>query len=431
MNPPTPTPTPASASTSRVDNRPRPSTPVRGLLCRGLLCLAMGVLGAALSACHGDARSSSPAASAPPPSTRTTTAAPAADREGEFPAPQAHPSAAAQSVALYCSVDPEAAAPIIGKFQDITGITVRAASAPDAADVCWTAEPCEMFSFDAAGRLAAYHSESGDRHAGPGGWPKNLRAADGTWYALSRRLRVLAYNAAVTAPADLPGSWMDLTGPRWRGRVGMARPGTKASTTALQLAALRAAHGDGFLRGWISAMFANDVRLFDSDAETAAAVANGQVALGLTSSDAAIHAAESGTPIRFRILGNDGPIASGKARGRVMEFDPGLVQIAQTVGLTKSAASPDTGAVFIDFLLSNEVALLQSMGAFRSFGLSPMAVPGFAARCDGADGLGPRGTVAVRTDSFESGRLAENAAPALATWQGVSSAQTLLGPDKR
>lgn len=427
MNPPTPAP----ASTSRVDHRPRPSTPAPGGLRRALLCAAIGVLGAAMTACHGNARSSDAAASSPPPPSRTTAAAPAADREGAFPAPQAHPSAAAGSVGLYCSVDAEAAAPIIRKFQDITGISVRAASAPDAADVCWTAEPCEMFSLDAAGTLAPYHSESGDRHAGPEGWPKNLRAADGTWYALGRRLRVVAYNAAVTAPADLPASWMDLTGPRWRGRVGMARPGPKASTTALQLAALRAAHGDGFLRGWIAAVLANDLRLFDSDAETAAAVANGQVTLGLTSSDAALHAAESGTPIRFRILGNDGPIASGKASGRVMEFDPGLVQIPQTVGLTKNATSPDTGAVFIDFLLSNEVALLQSMGASRSFGLSPMAVPGFAARCDGADGLGPRGTVAVRTVSFESGRVADNAAAALATWRGGSSTQPALGPDKR
>lgn len=449
MTPPSP---PLSRSPAHA--RANPRSPLAGArharLRRALFGLCLCALAAAPLACQHNARASG-ADPGPPPAASTRPVAgdqpappprpaPRPTAEGDFPAPQAHPTAAAANITLLCSVDPEAAAPILRKFQDMTGITVHTSPLtpkpgdpifqPRAADVFWTAEPCEMFDLDAAGRLAPYHSESGDRHAGGSGWPPNFRAADHTWYALGRRLRVLAYNPAATAGADLPKTWMDLAEARWKGKVAMSAPNPSDSTTTLQLAAMRAAHGDAFLREWCTAVVANGLLVVPDDAAAVAAVANGRAALGLTSSDAAIQAAERGLPIRFRILGDDGPLTAGKARARVMEFDPGQMQIPQAIALARNAPNPEAGAVLIDFLLSNEIALLQSMGAARLVGLAPMSVPGFSTWCDGATGLGSRQTLAIRPDSFHGDQLAEHTGPALEVWHQASAGKRDPGSDK-
>jgi len=378
--------------------------------------------------CHspGAKPAPEPAAEAPTPNAEPTAA------DARFPAPSAPPTTVAESVVVCFSIHPDAAAPIFRKFEQTTGIVVipRDSSGDGIGspkcgtdvDVFWTTDPCQMFELAANKALVPYDSESGERHAGPDGWPASSRATDHTWYGLGRRLRVLAYNPAATSAASLPVSWMDMTDPRWRGRIGLARPSAPGNATRLQLAAMYTAHGPDFLQDWSKKLVANDVRLFDTDDEVVAATAAGQIDLGITSSDSAIRAASRGLGIRFRLLGNDGTVSAGRVADRTIEFDTGTMQIPQMVAIATHAPHEDAATVFVDFLLSNEVEALQAGESDYLVGLDPAAMPAFTAWCDGAGVLGRRGNLTVRTAQFQAAELQRHHRDAINAWMAAQPA---------
>jgi iron(III) transport system substrate-binding protein len=85
--------------------------------------------------------------------------------------------------------------------------------------------------------------------------PENLRAADGQWFALSLRARVL-YTAKDVELASF--TYEELADPKWKGKV-CIRSGQHPYNTAL-IAAFIAKHGEAKAEEWLTAVKANLAR---------------------------------------------------------------------------------------------------------------------------------------------------------------------------
>jgi iron(III) transport system substrate-binding protein len=107
--------------------------------------------------------------------------------------------------------------------------------------------------------------------------PERFRSPEGEWVGTSARARVIAYGEGVRR-SELPRSVLDLTDPKWEGRVGWAP--TNGSFEAF-VTAMRATLGEERTREWLEGMVANDVQAYDSNIPIRDAVAEGEIDLGL------------------------------------------------------------------------------------------------------------------------------------------------------
>jgi iron(III) transport system substrate-binding protein len=101
------------------------------------------------------------------------------------------------------------------------------------------------------------------------------RAQDGTWLGVSGRVRVFNYDPDKVT--ELPTSVMDLAGPEWKGRVGIAP--TNSSFQAFVTAMIQI-EGEAATLDWLVAMKENGV-IYDKNSAILEAVETGQVDAGL------------------------------------------------------------------------------------------------------------------------------------------------------
>jgi iron(III) transport system substrate-binding protein len=182
---------------------------------------------------------------------------------------------------VYSGRDEELVAPI---FEDFGGaVEVRYGdSAPLAATIIEEGDnsPADAFFSQDGGALGALSAEDRLERL-PNRIleqvPPEFRADDGTWVGVTGRARVIAYGPDVKR-SELPDSPLELTEPKWEGRVGWA-----PSNASLQayVTALRVLEGEDVAREWLEGMVANDAQTFDSNTPIRDAIANGEIDVGL------------------------------------------------------------------------------------------------------------------------------------------------------
>ncbi len=163
-------------------------------------------------------------------------------------------SAKENSVVVYTALDSEFSEPILQKFTAETGIktlpkfdvestkTVGLANALIAekarprADVFWNNEIVNTLRLRDEGVLDTYISPVGEQY------PEAFRGTDGRWYGFAARARVLIVNTRLVPEDQRPTSIHDLADPKWRGKIGIAKP--LFGTTATHATCLFAAWGD-------------------------------------------------------------------------------------------------------------------------------------------------------------------------------------------
>lgn len=170
--------------------------------------------------------------------------------------------------------------PVFEAFTADTGIEVRFTTGKDPelrerlvaegkntpADLLMAADAANIELAAQAGALAAIDSDGLDKAI-----PAELRSADGTWYALSRRARVVVYSTErVTEP---PTTYAAVGDPQWKGRVCL-RPSTHPYTQSL-VASLIANLGEPAALALVESWVANDPLYIDSDTDIYKAVAAG------------------------------------------------------------------------------------------------------------------------------------------------------------
>src|SRR5262245_3300128 len=151
-------------------------------------------------------------------------------------------------VVLYCAQDQEFAEAVLADFTARTGLAVAPTFDTEATksvslseeltleagrprcDVHWNNEILNTIRLQRRGLYEPYASPAA------AAFPDSARAADRTWTAFAARARVIVVNTQRVPEADRPKSIFDLTGPRWRGQVAIAKP--QFGTTATQAACL-------------------------------------------------------------------------------------------------------------------------------------------------------------------------------------------------
>lgn len=264
------------------------------------------------------------------------------------------------AVTLYSSVDTEFLRMVVAEYQKQTGVRVNIVGDTEATkttglverilaeqqrprgDVWWSSEALGSVRLAEAGALESVELDEAALGF-PGGWSKHLKADDGAWRGFAARGRVICYNTGKLAAADVPRDLAELADPKWRGRVGIARP--EFGTTRTHMAALVATHGAEALESWLAAMQNNDMRIFDGNATAVRAVAQGQIDLCLTDTDDVYAGQRNDWPVDL-VYEAEGAISRGP------------LLIPNTAGLIRGGPNPEAGRDLLRYILSPQVERL-------------------------------------------------------------------------
>lgn len=175
-------------------------------------------------------------------------------------APLAH---AAEEVSLYTTREPKLIQPLIDAFTKQSGVKVntvfvkdgliervKAEGAQSPADVLMTVDVGNLLDLVDGGLTQPVRSKALDDAI-----PVNLRGANGDWYALSLRDRVLYVEKDLKVDAF---RYEDLADPKWKGKV-CIRSGQHPYNTAL-VAAMIAHDGEAATEKWLRGVKANLAR---------------------------------------------------------------------------------------------------------------------------------------------------------------------------
>jgi len=179
--------------------------------------------------------------------------------------------------------------PVFDEFTAETGIEVRFTTGSDPelrarleaegvntpADLIMTADAANIDLAAEAGLLASLDS-SVLRDA----IPEELRAPDDTWFALSRRLRVIMSSSERVD--DPPTTYAEVGDPKWKGKLCL-RPSTHPYTQSL-VAALINNFGSEDARAIVDSWVANDPLYINSDTDMLKAIAAGDCDIALANS---------------------------------------------------------------------------------------------------------------------------------------------------
>lgn len=234
-------------------------------------------------------------------------------------------------------------APIIEQFTAETGIEVAVKYGGTAALAATLLEegdatPADVFYAQEPGGLGAVQAlfvklDDGTLAKVPA-W---ARALDGRWAGISGRARVLVYNPERLSTDELPASLEELTDPRWQGRVGWAP--TNASLLTM-VSGMRATWGEGRTLAWLEGMVANDTKVYPKNTPQVAAVAAGEIDIGLVNHY-----------YLYRFLAEEGEDFPAR-NYHLPNGGPGDLVMVSGAAILKHSDNKDDARRFIDYLLS-------------------------------------------------------------------------------
>ncbi len=194
------------------------------------------------------------------------------------------------------------------------------------ADVLNVSDPGYFFALQAKGGLVPYVS----KHAAT--IPDAFKDREGHWTASRLTAMVIAYNTRLVPAAQAPRRWMDLTEPRWQGKLTIASP--SYGGTSLNWAA-----GMVKLFGW---------KFFEDLAKQKPLLTEGHLPeMQLVASGERAIAAEM----------NDYDARGGIAKGQPIAIvvpEEGTVVIPTPVAILKASSRPNAAKLFVDYMLSEE-----------------------------------------------------------------------------
>jgi iron(III) transport system substrate-binding protein len=275
-------------------------------------------------------------------------------------------------VVLYCAQDREFAVESLGDFEKSSGRRVDTKFDTEAdksvslvneliqdrekprCDVFWNNEIVSTIRLQKMGLLAPYASPA----AKP--FPAFARAKDDSWHAFAARARVLVVNTDLVPEAERPRSLLELTDPKWKGKVVMARPvhGTTATQAACVFTVLGADKAKDYYRG----LTANGIQLAPGNKQVAEWVSAGRtpsgqpVAVGVTDTDDALGEMEKNSKLAMVFPDRDGL---------------GTLFIPNSVMIIKNGPDPEGARKLVDYLLSPEVEKRLAEGSGHQIPLNP------------------------------------------------------------
>jgi iron(III) transport system substrate-binding protein len=261
-------------------------------------------------------------------------------------------ASAADTVVVYSSLDREFSEPLLNAYEKSSGARVRskfdvestktvgltnliiAEAARPRCDLFWNNEILNTLRLKEKGLLAPFQPSRADDI------PATFKDKDGLWYGFAARARIIIVNTTLVAQADRPKGIRDLLDPKWKGRIGIAKP--LFGTTATHAACLFAAWGDQKAKAYFHDLKANGVQIFSGNKQVATAVGSGQIAFGMTDTDDAMGEIDAGSPVQI--------IYPDRALGEI-----GTLFIPNTLAIMKGSSHQKAAEALADHLLSPSV----------------------------------------------------------------------------
>jgi iron(III) transport system substrate-binding protein len=272
-----------------------------------------------------------------------------------------------QKVVVYSAQDQEFAEGVFADFTAASGLSVspkfdteanksvslaaelEAEAVRPRCDVHWNNEILGTIRLARKGVYEPYTSPNA------AAFPDWTKPADGTWQAFAGRARVLIVNTNMVPEGERPNSLLDLTQPRWKGKVAIAKP--QFGTTATQAACLFEVLGPDTAKAFYRGLKANDVQVVAGNKQTATGVSEGKFAVGLTDTDDALIELNAGKPVAVIFPDKDGHPDHPRM---------GVLYIPNTVAVVKGCPNPAGAKKLIDHLLRPETeAKLAAGGGFQ------------------------------------------------------------------
>lgn len=264
----------------------------------------------------------------------------------------AQPGDGKKTVVVYTSVDQVYSEPVFLAFENETGIRVLpvydveatkttglvnrliAEKARPQADVFWSGEFSQTIVLKNRSILARYRSPSA------ADIPARFRDPEDYWTGFGGRARIIIVNTDLLTPSQYPHSMYDLLDEKYPGKsIGMPYP--MFGTAATQAAALYSYLGKEKARTYYSSLNNRSLRVVDGNSVVRDLVADGQLAFGVTDTDDACGAMESGKNVTIIIPDQE---AGGM----------GTLVIPNTIAIIAGAPHPAEAQVFTDYLLDRK-----------------------------------------------------------------------------
>ena len=269
-----------------------------------------------------------------------------------------------REVVIYTSVDQIFSEPILDKFEETTGIKVKAVYDVEAtkttglvnrliaekenplADVWWNGEIAQTILLKEEGILTPYSSPEA------AGIPDAYIDPEDYWTGFGGRARVCLVNTELMNPEEYPSSIYDFLNKQYPAdQIAIAYP--IFGTTATHVAALYATLGPEEAASFFTALSERNVRVVDGNGVVRDLVADGSIMFGLTDTDDSIGAIERGAPVEMVFLDQG-------------EDEMGTLLIPNTVAMVKDGPNVEEAKILIDYLLGEEtVSELVEMGWFQ------------------------------------------------------------------
>jgi iron(III) transport system substrate-binding protein len=261
-------------------------------------------------------------------------------------------AAVGQTVTVYASLDREFSEPLLKAYEKQSGVGVLAKFDVESTktvgltnliiaearrprcDLFWNNEILNTLRLKEKGLLAPFHPTNA------GDLPDTFKAKDATWYGFAARARILIVNTKLVPEADRPKGIKDLLDPKWKGKIGIAKP--LFGTTATHAACLFVAWGDEKAKGYFRDLKANGVKVFSGNKQVALAAGSGEIAIGLTDTDDAMGEIDAGNPVQI--------IYPDREAGNL-----GTLFIPNTLAIMKGAPNQKAAEALASHLLSPEI----------------------------------------------------------------------------
>jgi len=271
------------------------------------------------------------------------------------------------TVSVYVSLDEDSARPLLALFEKEAGIKVDARFDTEAtktvsltrllieekkdpqADVFWNNELAKSIELKQHGVLDTF--EVPNAKSIPAAW----KDPDHYWVGFAARARILIVNTNLVSAAEMPTSMWDLTKPKWKGRICMAKPETGTTAThATVLYTLDEARADEYF----DKLIANDCVWLTSNGQTAREVASGRFAFGWTDTDDYYGKKLEGQPVTI--------VYPDKGAAEV-----GVLYLPNSLVLIKGAKHRDNALTLIDWLLRPETETMLAASATAQIPVRP------------------------------------------------------------
>ncbi|SHK00599.1 iron(III) transport system substrate-binding protein [Anaerobranca californiensis DSM 14826] len=237
---------------------------------------------------------------------------------------------------------------LLDKFQDETGITVRALHAGEGVfnrikeeknnvqgDIIIANDIGALEHLRMEGLLQGYKPQNVESI------PEQFRAEDNSWIALSARTRVFIYNKDLITEEEMPKTVWELTDEKWKGQFAITRGGNGGMIG--HVSALRYEWGDEKTSQWLSIIKDNAGAIMQGHGDIRRAVGAGEFKFGLVN-NYYYH-----QQLREPENNNVGVIYPDQGEGEM-----GAVVNAAGVGFIKGAPNDKNAKIFLDWLLKPE-----------------------------------------------------------------------------